>query len=197
MIPFIVRRSRWMLFGWAAKKVGRAGFDKTVHKSIDKAAANLDDKMPELLSKSLDRLPGDMTRAGGAVVVASQSVKSAGSVARNAAGTARRMVAAPRSGSKAVSSRVHDIRDELTIESDEAYRRIKSEMLRETQGDAAALEALLDLRPRSQEPIPSVGPAVSAGRRRHRPELPGAPINRVRRTYQQATRPWDRPPRRS
>lgn len=197
MIPFVVRRSRWMILGWAAKKAGRAGFDKTIHKSIDKAAANLDDKMPMLLSKSLDRLPGDMTRAGGAVVVAGQGAKSAGSAARNAAATARRIAAAPRSGHKAVSSRVHGMRDELAIESDEAYRRIKSEMLRETQGDAAALDALLDLRPISQEPIPSVGPPVGTGRRRNRPELPSAPINRVRRTYQQTTRPWDRPPRRS
>ncbi len=198
MIPFLLRRSRWMILGWAARKIGRSGFQKTVDKAVGEAAARIDDKLPAPVSKALEKLPGDATRAGGALLVAGQGARSAGSAVKSVADSGRRLNQRRRSGQESVSGRVHELRDEIAIESDEARRRIRSDMLRETHGEGAALDALLDLRPSGagDEPLPEVPPEVAKGRRRSRPALPVAPVNRMRRSYRQASKPWDRPLRR-
>lgn len=196
MIPFLVRRSRWMVLGWAARKVGRIGLQK----SVDRATAGLQSNLPAPVTKAMDKLPGDAARAGGAAIVVGRGAQSAGSAVRSAAATGRRLTQSSRQGtadaSRSVSDRVHELRDEIAIESDQARRRIKSDMLRETEGEGAALDALLDLRNVEDEPLPTIPDEVRQGRRRAHRALAAAPVNRVRRSYRQAHKPWDRPPRR-
>ncbi len=199
MIPFLFRRSRWMILGWVAKRVGRAGLTR----SVDRAAAKVEDRLPAPVANSLKKLPVDLTRAGGVAVLAGQGARSAGNVAkatglvaRSAANATGRFGRSRRADIETVADRIHHIRDEIAIESDEARRRIHSDMLRETEGDEAALNALLDLRPVDPVPLPEVPPEIRSGRNRHVPALPSPPVNRVRRTYRQATKPWERPVRR-
>ncbi len=211
MIPFLIRRSRRMVLGWAARRAGRAGLNKAVNravdkttgndslsKSVDKAAAAIEDRLPAPVAKAVQKFPGDLARASGAVVVAGQAAQSAGSSVRSAGETGRRISQKMRgrSGQATVSDRVHQLRDEIAIESDDARRRIHSDMLRETEGEGAALDALLDLRPTENGPLPEVPSEIARGRRRHRAALPIPPVNRMSRTYRQKTKAWDRPLRR-
>lgn len=189
MIPFLVRRSRWMVFGWAARRVGKAGLSK----SIDAATYEIEQRLPAPLAKTLDKLPGDVARAGGSLVVAGSSAKSVGGAVRSASESALNLNR--RFKSVSISRHVASLRDEIAIESEASRRRIRSDMLRETDGDAAALDALLDLRPPEQMPLPAVPDPIKPGRRRHKPKLVAAPVARVKRSYQQAVKPWDRPSR--
>lgn len=199
MMPFVARRMRWMVLGWAAKRVGRS----RIESSVDRAAAKIEERLPDPVAKIVERLPGDAARAGGAVVVAGQGAKGATSVARSVAAGGHKLAQSGRSSmrsyrspARSVSDRVHELRDEIAIESDAEHRRIRSDMLRETDGDGAALDALLDLRPVEADPLPSVPEPIAPGRRRFRAALPAPPVNRMRRTYRQPTKPWDRPLRR-
>ncbi len=203
-----------MVLGWAARKAGRVGLNKAVNKtvnktmgevgndslskSVDKATAAIEQRLPAPVAKAVQKLPGDLARAGGAVVVAGQAAQSAGSSVRSAGETGRKISqkVRGRSGQNKVSDRVHQLRDEIAIESNDARRRIYSDMLRETEGEGAALDALLDLRATESQPLPEVPTEVARGRRRHRPDLPKPPVNRMSRTYRQKTKSWDRPLRR-
>lgn len=178
-----------MLLGWVARKAGRAGLSK----SVDAATDQLVQKLPAPLVKAIDKMPGDVARAGGGAIVAGSSVRSAGEVIRSASSSARGLN--QRRKSFSVSDRVHEVRDEIAIESEEARRRIRSEMVRETHGDEAALDELLDLRPQDEGPLPTVTAPIAPGRRKAlRPRV--STVARVQRSYRQATKPWDRAPRR-
>ncbi len=210
MIAFLVRRSRWMILGWAARRAGRVGLNKAVNKaidntgngsvskSVDKATAVIEERLPAPVAKAVQKLPGDLARAGGAVVVAGHAAQSASASVRSAGESGRRISqkVRGRSGQAKISDRVHQLRDEIAIESDDARRRIHSDMLRETEGEGAALDALLDLRPTEIRPLPEIPAEIASGRRRHRQALPTPPVNRMSRTYRKKTKAWDRPLRR-
>lgn len=193
MIGWLIRRFRWVILGWLARTLTRLGLKNKLDRSIDTAAADLENRLPAPVVKAAEKLPGDLVRSGGAAIVATQRSRDAANQARRiASGTKRstdRVVTARRHLFDTAQSVVSEVRDE----SETARRRIKSDVLRETEGEAAALDALLDLRESDDDkPLPDVPPAVRSGRRRFRPALPAAPVNRVQRTYRKPTKPWDR-----
>ncbi len=193
MIGWLIRRFRWVILGWVARTLTRIGVKNKLDRSIDSATADLENRLPAPVVKAAEKLPGDIVRSGGAAIVATQRSRDAAVQAKRiASGTKRsteRVVTARRHLFDSVRSAASEVRDE----SEMIRRQMKSDVLRETEGEGAALDALLDLRDSPiDEPLPEVPPAVSSGRRRFRPGLPAAPVNRVQRTYRRPTKPWDR-----
>ncbi len=208
------RRLRWFAVGAAVRFVLR----RSAGRSVDRATAEIEDRLPEPVRKALDRVPADPIRAGGSALVAAKTAKrvASGSVkASQLANDRRRRLA---NGIE----RIRSIGDEIGRESDRSARELKAQYLRATEGHRAADDALLDLRPhhfgpsgpdhdladqhddadlgghrrsdhqRSNDDLPSVKDAVRSGRwkadLRHKPTL----VNRMKRSYRPETRPWDR-----
>ncbi len=188
MITWVLRRFRWALIGWGAKSLARRG----MHKSVDKAAKEIEDRLPEPVRKVAERLPGDVVRAGGTAMVAIDQTRVATNRARAVAGTTRQASGAVGDARRQLRDRIGAVRSDVRDESESARRRIKSDVLRDREGPGAALDALLDLRDVEEEPLPEVPEAVGRGRRRHRRALPEAPVNRVQRSYRRSVKPWDR-----
>ncbi len=187
MIGWLLRRFRWAILGWAARSIARLGFQR----SIDKAGTRIEDALPAPVAKVADRLPGDVVRAGAAAMVAADRTKAVSTGARSVARSSRRLLGTR----SAVKNRAAAVAGEIRSETENARRRIRSEALQRTDQFGPATEALLDLRGRAHEPapLPEVTEAIEPGRRRFRPALPAPPVNRVQRTYQRPTKPWDRP----
>ncbi len=188
-----MRRLTWMAAGAGVRFVARRG----VEKSIDDASRALEDKLPEPVVKMADKLPGDLIRAGGAATVASRGAARTGRSVTSATRAAAKVAPhlSPRNRPRPVrglSDRIELARSAIRSETDTARRELASDYARHTEGDAAALEALLDLRDVEETPLPEVPDAIETGRRRFRPELPKPPVNRVQRTYQQKPKPWDK-----
>ncbi len=193
MIGWLIRRFRWVILGWIARTLARVGLKTKLDRSIDTATAELENRLPAPVVKAAEKLPGDLVRSGGAAIVATQRSKDAASQVRRFAGTTKRSTQRVTTARRDLRDRVASAANEVRYESESARRRLKSDVLRETEGEAAALDALLDLRESDEDvPLPEVPPAVRRGRRRFRPALPEAPVNRVQRTYRRPTKPWDR-----
>lgn len=199
MIAWIVRRFRWVILGWIARTLARLGLKSKIDRSIDQAAADLEDRLPASVVRAADLLPGDLVRSGGVAIAAGQRTKGAAGQARRVAGSTRKVAASTKASTQAVtgarrdvSDRIRSLADEVRVESESARRRLKSDVVRQTEGEGPALEALLDLRDLDEDPIPDVPAPVQPGRRRFRPALPPAPVNRVQRSYRRAVKPWDR-----
>lgn len=193
MIGWVIRRFRWVILGWMARTLARLGLKNKLDRSIDNATADLENRLPTPVVKAAEKLPGDLVRSGGAAIVATQRSRDAAGQARKLAGTTKRSTQRVTSARRDLRDRVRSVAGEVRDESEIARRRIKSDVLRETEGEGAALDALLDLRDDNDAtPLPEVPPGVKTGRRRFRPALPEAPVNRVQRTYRRPTKPWDR-----
>ncbi len=188
MMGWVFRRFRWALLGWGAKTVAKRGLNS----SVDRAATELEDRLPEPVRKVAKRLPGDVVRAGGTAMVALDQTRTATGRARVVAKTARNATGSVTDARRQLRDRVSDLNGDLRNETESARRTIKSEMLAKREGPAAALDALLDLRDVDADPLPEVPGEVGRGRRRHRRALPTAPVNRVQRSYRRAVKAWDR-----
>lgn len=175
-------------------------------RSVDKATEKLEERLPEPITRITDVLPADVVRLGGAAVAAGQAAKTAAgatsaalSAGRSATRTARKVGDAAsdtsqrvRNNGRAFADRVTATGDSVRHETQQERRRLTSDYLRHTDGDDAALDALLDIRSSDADELPVTPDPVREGRRRFRPSLPVAPVNRVQRTYRPPTRRWDR-----
>ncbi len=190
----IAKRVRWMVVGAAVGYVSK----RKVHGEVGRAAERLETGMPAPLARVVSALPGDLARVGGTAIVVGHGANRAargavittrvvGRIGRRSGAIARTSaegVAALERRRRTIEARVRSAAGALEYEIEQERRRLKSDAVRETEGDAAALEALLDLRVSDPTPLPSVPDPIAAGRRRHRPSLPAAPVPRVQRTYQ-------------
>ncbi len=180
----LVKRLRWMAMGAAFSYASKV---KT-RRDIDRAASELAERMPESMHRVVDALPGDLHRVGGAAIVARNNAATAARASVAVTRTARQIGRTPR----AAGERWRRARSELDEQIESERRRLKSDAVRETEGEGAALEALLDLRASEQEPLPEVKAPIERGRRRHVPALPTAPVNRVQRSYRPPASSLDR-----
>lgn len=206
MIP---KQLRWMAVGAGVSYLSK----RKAERSVDKATEMLEDRLPEPLAKVADALPAEVVRAGGAVVAAGSAARTAAvaartgakatgtavSMSRSATGAIRQVADTAVDARRSMIDRIGNATEELREQADLDRRQLTSDYLRYTEGDGPALEALLDARDGGSlqsgvaDDLPETPEPVSAGRRRHRPGLPAAPVNRVRRTYNRPTKPWDRP----
>lgn len=200
-------RLRWMVVGAAVGYVSK----RKAERSIEEATSRLERRLPTPVANAARLLPGEVTRVGGAVVVAGNgavgvarnSVVVARHSGRVASRTLRMTRAAGQAGGRGVvvaqttrrriETNLRRAFDDVGDEIERERRRLRSEQLRETEGEAAALEALLDLRRIDEEPLPEVPAPIRRGRRRARPALSPPPVARVQRSYHPPVNPWDRP----
>ncbi len=194
----IAKRLRWMAVGAVVSYASKA---KT-KRDIDRATDAFHDRLPDPVQRAVTALPGDLSRFGGAVVVAKNNAtttakatvaitRAAGSAGRAAGSATNQVIGARRS----MVERLHAARAELGNEIEHERRRLKSDAVRESEGEAAALDVLLDLRIPNRDPLPEVTAPVARGRRRHVPALPAPPVARRQRTYLPPANAWDRPSR--
>ncbi len=194
----LVKRIRWMAIGAVVSYASKA----KATRDIDRATDALQERLPEPVNRAVQALPGDLPRLGGAAVVAKNNAartaratvivtKAAGRTGRQLGGAGRQVSGMRRTAMERISA----VQSELSHEIEHERRRLKSDAVRETEGEAAALEALLDLRATEVEPLPEVPTPIDTGRRRHRPALPEAPVGRVQRSYLPPVNAWDRPRR--
>lgn len=180
------RRLRWFAAGAAVRFVLR----RSAGRSVDRATAEIEDRLPEPVRKVLDRVPADPARVGGSAIVAAKTAKRVASGSRKASQLAndrRRQFADG-------VERIRSIGDEIGRETDRSARELKAQYLRETEGTTAADDALLDLRPHhfEHDELPEVKEPVRSGRWKADLRQKSALVDRVKRTYRPQTRPWDR-----
>lgn len=202
-MTWLIRRFRWVIIASVARFLARVGLKRSLDHKVDKAKADIESRLPTQVVKAADKLPIDIVRAGGAAVVAGQTSRalgeravSAGAVAKRAIESGANLTGSVLAAGADLKQAGNDLASEIRAESDHTRREIKADIARDTQGEAAALEALLDVRDAEAEPIPEVGNPIQKGRRRFRPSLPTPPVNRMQRTYRRPVKPWDRGSRR-
>ncbi len=218
------RRVGWMALATAARAVLRRGSSR----QVDEATAELEARLPIPVGEALTALPGDPLRVGGRALVASRTARRAAEGAGRAAEGAGRASRAANEGRRRVGRGLHRatalvgrrprpvrggrrlvdrIEAEVRSETAETRRQLRSQMLANSRGRAAADDALLDRREidldRGEIDLdrllgpgadPSIEPPapVRAGRRRA-PRRRSAPVvPRVQRTYRPPRRAWDR-----
>ncbi len=201
------RRLRWFAVGAVARYVLR----RSTSRSVDRAAAEIEERLPAPVRSALAAVPADAIRAGGSAVVA-------GRTARRFATGSRRMTRLATDGGRRVSDGVHRVRsigDEIGHEAEQKRRELRAQYLRATRGNAAADDAMLDLRGDgpdgrndegygpddrrsdggswldADEP-PRVREPIRQGRWRAGKSLGSPPVSRVQRSYRPTSRPWDR-----
>lgn len=181
----------------------RAGVRRVAKRSVGAARQDLETRLPDRVVRAAERLPGDALSAGGAALVAADGAKAVARASRMAAsglataGSGAHEVARR---ARAVSGRLGAAREQFASDvlgaSETERRSMMSDFQRENRGEEAATDALLDIRAGDDAPLSDVSEPVRPGRRRFVPPLPTAPVNRVQRRYQRATKAWDRPTRR-
>lgn len=186
------KRLRWLAIGAAARFVLR----RSTSRSVDRASADIEERLPAPIRAVVDAVPADAVRAGGSVVVAGRTAKRFASGTR----TASKLVAEQRQRFGDGVARIRSVGDEIGHEVDTRRRELTADYLRATRGQSAADDALLDTRldgpsgltDHVDEDPPPVKEPVRRGRWRSDRRLRSAAVNRVQRTYRQPTRPWDR-----
>ena len=196
MISILVRRT---LYGI----VIRAGVRQLASRSVDSATNRLEANLPDSVVRAANVLPGDLLRLGGSAVLAAEAARSAAIVTKRASSGVMRAGAHAGSAVSLIRTspeRLYALRDnvvaDIAAETESARRSLMSDFQRELRGEEAAVDALLDLRSRTEGLLPEVPEPIPSGRRRFIPQLGPAPINRVQRTYQKPLKAWDRPLRR-
>jgi hypothetical protein len=195
MIGFFLRRFRWLIMGAGVKYVARRG----VGKSVDEAAARIEERLPATVVKAANVLPGDLIKAGGAAAVSARAAQRGARVAKTGGVVAARVTRAGVSlrSRPGVADRIRSAREAVSDQADLDARDLRSDVQRYLvggqAGERAATEALLDLRsPRSDDPLPTVPEPIRRGRHRFVRALPGPEVARVQRTYRRPQKPWDR-----
>lgn len=189
------RRLRWFVIGGVVRAVGRIAVRRSTERSVDKAAAELEERLPAPVKRAIERVPADPIRAGGSAIVAGRTAKRAVTGTRRASRVAAGQVGRVADG----IGRVRSVGDEIAGEAAASRRRLRAEYLRATRGNAAADEALLDLRDGSDalpgargEPPPELDPPIRRGRWRAERPLGETRVNRVMRSYRPRPKAWDR-----
>ncbi len=210
MIGFLLRKVRWMLLGAGVKYAARRG----VGRSVDEAASRIEDRLPASVVRAANALPGDVIKAGGAAAVSARAARRGSAVAlRTGSVAVRTGSVAARTGNAAVrvtrdgmarrprpaiAERVRSVRgavaDQAEVDRRDLMRDFRSFAAGGgAAGEAAGIDALLDLRPSGpEEPLPTTPPPVASGRRRFVAALRTAEVGRVQRTYRRPQKPWDR-----
>lgn len=185
------KRLRWFALG----TIVRFALRRLTTRSVDKATADFEERLPTPVRKAMEIIPADAARAGGSAVVAGR--------------TARRMATGTKRASQAVGDRrqriaegmgrLRSIGDDIATEAESRRRELKADYLRATEGNGAADDVLLDLRPEdtsistdSVDELPELSDPVRGGRWRADRRLGQATVNRVQRSYRPRSKPWDR-----
>jgi hypothetical protein len=208
----VTRLLRWKRLRWfAIGTLVRFLLKRTAARSVDRATADLEHRLPEPIRKALDVVPADAMRAGGSAVVAGRTARRVATGTR----TASRLAGDRRQRVMAGVNRFRSIGTEIAREAEHKRRELKSEYLRATGGHAEADDALLDLRGTDlahdrhraaghgddrtdddryghEAELPDVLPPVRAGRWRAERRIGTTVVGRVQRTYRRPSRPWDR-----
>lgn len=203
MIGFLLRRLRWFAVGAGVKYVARTG----VGRSVDEAAAKIEDRLPAPVAKAANALPGDIVKAGGAAVVSARAARQSARAAKTGGLVAARVTKAGvqltsqatsmRPG-PAVTDRLRSARRSIADQAEADERELRADFLRYAGDEEGATNALLDRRDtRSAGPLPEVPAPVDAGRRRFVAPRRAAEVDRVQRSYRRPAKPWDRPLRTS
>lgn len=178
MFAFLFRRFRWMLMGAAA----RAGVKALGRHRIEEATGDLRNRLPVKAVKVADALPGDVLKAGGSAVVAGQTALRSAQAARQLATAKER-----------AKEKLQSAKDEFGAGIAAEERAYRSDLYRHTRGEAAATDALLDVRALVEEgPLPRISAPVTRRRwRRAQAALPA--VQRVQRRYMRPKKAWDLP----
>jgi hypothetical protein len=201
------RRLRWLALAAAARLVVRVA----TARQVDRAAAELGERLPAPVRSALDALPRDPVRAGGGLVVAGRGARRLATGAGRATrlvDRGRRRVAATVASRPRLGAIGRAVGDDLRREREQRRRELRSAYLRATVGDTEADDALLDRRDLSldqrhrppNEPLdPAEGPPgkplpdpIGPGRWRASRLVPTPTVARVKRTYRPPAHPWDR-----
>lgn len=201
MIAFMLRRFRWMAVGAGVKYVARRG----VGRSVDDAAAKIEERLPAPIVKAANALPGDIVKASGAAVVSARAARQSARAAKNGGLVAARVTKAgvqlstqAASLRPDVAGRIRGARSTIAEQADADERELRADYLRYTGDEAGAIDALLDLRDeRSDGPLPDVPDPVVRGRRRFTATRSVPEVDRVQRTYSRPTKRWDQHIRRN
>lgn len=201
MIGFLLRRVRWMAVGAGVKYFARRG----VGRSVDEAAADIEDRLPASVVKAANALPGDVLKAGGAAVVSARAARQSARAAKSGGVVAAKVTKAgvqlsTQAGSlrprAAVAGKIRDARASIADQADEDERSLRADFLRYAGDEAGATDALLDVRSRQPKgPLPEVPEPVASGRRRFVASRTKPEVSRVQRSYRRPTKPWDKPVR--
>lgn len=199
MIGFLLRRFRWMAVGAGVRYLARRG----VGRSVEEAAADIEDRLPASVVKAANALPGDVVKAGGAAVVSARAARQSAKVAKNGGAVAARVTKAgvqlsAQAGSlrprAAITGKIRDARSSIADQAEADERSLRADFLRYTGDEAGATNALLDVRDRrSNDPLPEVPEPVQEGRRRFVAPRPKPEVGRMQRSYRRPTKPWDKP----
>jgi len=176
-----------------------------VGRSVDEAAAKIEDRLPAPVAKAANVLPGDIVKAGGAAVVSARAARQSARAAKTGGLVAARVTKAGmqltsqatslRPG-PAVAGRLRAVRNSVTDQAEADERELRADFLRYGGDDEGATNALLDLRDeRSDGPLPQVADPVDTGRRRFVAPRRAPEVDRVQRSYRRPSKPWDRPAR--
>ena len=199
MIGFLLRRFRWFAVGAGVKYVARTG----VGRSVDEAAAQIEDRLPAPVAKAANALPGDIVKAGGAAVVSARAARQSVRVAKTGGLAAAKVTKAGvqltsqatslRPG-PAVAGRIRAARGAIADQAGVDERELRADFRRYRGDEEGATNALLDMRDeRADGPLPEVPDPVSTGRRRFTAPRREPEVGRVQRTYRRPSKPWDRP----
>ncbi len=200
------RRLRWFAIGTVSRYLLRRSASRSLSRSVDNATAELEDRLPDPVLRMLVAVPADATRVGGSALVAART-------ARRVASGSRRAGQAATGGGRRVAygvARVRSIGDEIGFEAEAKRRELKAEYLRVTRGNAAADEALIDVRADNEsatarpdrrwpdhperhgdDPLPEIDGPVRPGRRRAGRRRTPPTVDRVQRSYRRSRAPWD------
>ena len=198
MIGFLLRRFRWFALGAGVKYVARTG----VGRSVDEAAAKIEDRLPAPVAKAANALPGDIVKAGGAAVVSARAARQSARAAKTGGLLAARVTkagvqfssqAASLRPGPAVAGRLRAARDSIADQAEADERELRADFLRYSGDEEGAINALLDVRDgRSNGPLPGVPDPVARGRRRFATPRRTPEVGRVQRSYRRPAKPWDR-----
>lgn len=189
---------RWMVLGSLARYAARRFGRSTIDRATDDLEARARERLPAPVADLVSSLPVEAKRAGGSAIVAGRAARTAVTTSRRAGQVAtvgtRRAVAGA-GAFRTVATRLRD-------ESDASARHLRARYLAATEGRDAATDSLLDLRPAelsgglsagdesADDPHVGVPDPVLSGRRRSRRRSKPT-VDRMRRGYRPALKPWD------
>jgi hypothetical protein len=202
----IPKRLTWMAVGGVVALAVKARTER----AVTAEARHLQERLPDPAVRLLERLPGELTRTGGAAVVGLRAARVGGRAGYRAAVVSGRTSATATSAAAAagrVTARAgtvagdaaRRVRDDLTgarvaweqaAEGEE--RLLRSDLARLAGDPVEAVDALVDRRgPAADGPVPEVPPPIPAGRPRSTHPDPTV-ASRRRRGYRPPN--WARPP---
>ncbi len=192
------KRLRWFAIGTLVRFL----LKRTTARSVERATADVEERLPAPVRKVMEIVPADAARVGGQAVVMGRTARRVALGTRRAsqvAGDRRRRV------SEGIE-RLRSIGGDVAHEAETRRRELKAEYLRVTEGNGAADDALLDLRRgepgredryegydgRYEDELPEMTEPVRPGRWRAERRIGPATVNRVQRSYRPRSKPWDR-----